>query len=980
MRARSEPRANSWKRTGTIVVLGLGVGSFGTSAGAQPLVSTPTPFQTLNFGTTGTFLTGIRGPNIVGNYTIPESGQTGGLYYDMTSGAWSAFPETTSNGANYPGAIGSSPYGPNFGNPGGIFRAVGSYKTAASNPYDLSYLYDGAAAPGEELTMLAYPGSGTLFTIAHSTFGNKLVGNYDTRLATGNAFIYDIDTGSYTTNNVPGAVSTTAYGIYGDKIAGGYGELMVDGVLHAEHGYIYDQTTGTFTTYDHPGAVATHFEGITGAGRSGEYNLVANWVTADGTVHPAVLHVDALGRATWYEIDIPGDTVSSNSAYGDNVVGIYTVNGAVNGYLATIPGLYNPIRNTGPLTFATDNAAALDGRKGDDIINSGTVTASGNGGIGMRGETYGVLSNTGTVTATGIAGAAVEMHGLYGTLLNSGTLQAPAIADALRTGADAVGTLIVNTGVIDGRIAATAGPGKRFENSGWIGVTGTGVPITSLFSGTFVQTSAGTLAVRVTDEGNDRLGITGTARLAGTLAASFQTSTLAPSYTVLGATEGVSGTFETFTAEGLPSLFSATLAYAPTEVTVNVASNLAGQPGTTSNQQAVGGAIDGVINTTTTSASGTVLTPLPTALSPLYGVTAADLPGALGALSGEAYASEQSVLVGDSQYGRQAILGRLRQGFYALQSGPASALGYGGPALGYAASGAPADAVSAVEQAAAPRAFAGTVWAQVYGGWSDYDGGSSNASVDASIGGIISGVDVTVADWLFGVAGGYSQSSADVDALLSSSDVDSALVALYAGTRAGPLSLRLGASYAFNQIDATRTIAFPGHSAVASADYDGSTTQVFAEAGYGMTFQNVAVEPFAGLAYVHLHTDGFTESGAAAGLTGASSSVDVGYSSLGLRVATAMTVLGGMELRPHASLAWQYAFGDTTPSTDMAFIAVPTASFSVAGVPLAENTALVGVGADLAINRRASVGASYIGQFADDVTVNVAEARFTLRF
>ena len=54
-----------------------------------------------------------------------------------------------------------------------------------------------------------------------------MVGNYDTRLATGNAFIYNIDTGTYTTNNIPGAISTTAYGIYGDKIAGGYGEVMI---------------------------------------------------------------------------------------------------------------------------------------------------------------------------------------------------------------------------------------------------------------------------------------------------------------------------------------------------------------------------------------------------------------------------------------------------------------------------------------------------------------------------------------------------------------------------------------------------------------------------------------------------------------------------------------------------------------------------------------------------------------------------------
>ncbi len=360
-----------------------------------------------------------------------------------------------------------------------------------------------------------------------------MIGNFDTRLATGNAMIYTISTGSYATNNKPGAVSTTAYGVYGDMIAGGYANVGPGGGIGFEHGYLYNRTTGTWSTYDHPDAIVTHLEGITGAGRSGEYNMVADWVTPDGAVHAGVLHVNALGIPTWHEIDIPGATlVSSNSAYGDKVVGIYLLPGstAPNGYVATIPGIYNPIRNTGTLTSGAANAAALSGRKGDDIVNSGTIRVSGNGGIGIRGETYGVLTNSGTVVATGIAGAAVEMHGLYGTLLNSGTLQAPAVADALRTGPDSFGSVIVNTGVIDGRIAATAGPQKRFENSGWIGVTGTGVPITHLLSGIYAQTSDGTLSLRVGAGGNDALGVTGVARLAGTLAVPFQTSTLLNTY------------------------------------------------------------------------------------------------------------------------------------------------------------------------------------------------------------------------------------------------------------------------------------------------------------------------------------------------------------------------------------------------------------------------------------------------------------------
>jgi subtilase-type serine protease len=953
-----------------LVVLCLGVGGFAQAAWAQ------TVYQTLDFGTHDTFLTGIRGDNIVGNYIIPGTTDTGGIYYNMTTQTWAAMPEATSNGANYPGAIGSSPYGPSFGNPDGILRVVGSYQTLDSSPYDYSYLYDAAAAPGQTLTNLIYPNSGaqTLFTIAHSTFGNQVVGNYDTDLATGNAFIYNINTGAYTTNNIPGAVSTTAYGIYGDKIAGGYAMAAVGGGLGPEHGYIYNQTTNTYDTYDHPGAIATHFEGITGAGRTDEYNLVANWISANGDVHPAVMHIDALGHVTWYEIDIPGmAVVSSNSAYGDNVIGIYIDGSGIHGYLATIAGIYNPIENTGTLTFGTANAAALDGGIMDDIINSGTVQVSGNGGIGIRGETYGVLTNSGTIVATGIAGATVEMHGLYGTLLNSGTLQATAVADALRTGADAEGSVIVNTGVIDGRIAATLGPDKRMENSGWIGVTGTGVPIVSYFRGTFVQTTAGTLAPRVTDAGNDELRVEGTVRLAGALEASFQTTTtdVPKSTTLLGATQGITGAFDSLTTKGLPALFAATLNYAPTAVTMSVAADLAGIPGNARNQRSVGAAIDGIINS---SASAT-LASLPDALSPLYGLTSSQLPGALGALSGEAYASEHSVLIGDTLYSRQALLGRLRQNSYLGDAGPTAALSFGGPALAYTA---PSYLTKA--PVAPGLAFNGTIWAQAFGGWSDYDDGAGTAKVDASIGGFVSGADIKVDRWLVGAALGYSQSSANIDTLASSSDVNSLLLALYAGTSSGPWKLRLGATYAFNQIDAERTIAYPGYVEQAKADYDGGTAQAFTEVGYGFAVQKMAIEPFAGLAFVHVDTDGFTETGASAGLAGSSMSTGVGYSSLGLRMATAMEVFGGLALEPHTSVAWQYAFGDMTPETQMSFLNVPGANFTVAGVPLAENTALVEFGVDLHVSEQAQIGLSYIGQFADDVTVNALQANLTWRF
>lgn len=301
----------------TQIASALLIGALG--AGSTPAGAAELQYTTLDFGTSETLLTGIRGDNIVGFYDIPNSSASGGLLYRSDTGTWSPYPVATPDGVNFPGAISASPYGPSFGSQGGILRVVGSYETQASSPYTLGYLYDSAAAPGHELTTLVYPNPDTKFTIAHSNFGNTVVGNYDTGPLTGNAFIYNIASGEFTTNNKPGAISTTAYGVWGDKIAGGYGDFGPDGQPGFEHGYIYDKSTDTWTTYDHPLGIFTHFEGITGAGRGGEYNLVADWISIDGNLHAAVLHVDAHGNETWIPIEGPPDavpgTVSANSVH-----------------------------------------------------------------------------------------------------------------------------------------------------------------------------------------------------------------------------------------------------------------------------------------------------------------------------------------------------------------------------------------------------------------------------------------------------------------------------------------------------------------------------------------------------------------------------------------------------------------------------------------------------------------------------------------
>ncbi len=227
---------------------------------------------------------------------------------------------------------------------------------------------------------------------------------------------------------------------------------------------------------------------------------------------------------------------------------------------------------------------------------------------------------------------------------------------------------------------------------------------------------------------------------------------------------------------------------------------------------------------------------------------------------------------------------------------------------------------------------------------------------------------------------GYSQSNTQINALASSAEVDGGLVAAYAATHFGELNLRMGATYGFNNIDTTRSIAFPGFFDRTRANYNADTGQVFGEFGYATAWNAVALEPFANVAWVHLDTASFTESGGEAALSGSGSAEDVGYSALGVRAATSYALSNGQVLIPHLSIAWQYAIGDLTPAASLAFSGISGSNFSVVGVPLSRNAALVDAGADLRIGPDAKIGISYSGQLADDASDNAITGNLLWNF
>jgi len=345
----------------------------------------------------------------------------------------------------------------------------------------------------------------------------------------------------------------------------------------------------------------------------------------------------------------------------------------------------------------------------------------------------------------------------------------------------------------------------------------------------------------------------------------------------------------------------------------------------------------------------------------------------------------------DSLYVRAALLSRMRQASFAGGVG-ATALASGGPTLAYAAdtgSLLPPSVVSALAYAGgeptavavkATTAPATTFWTQAVGSWGRRGSDGNAAGASDTLAGVFSGVDHRFGpDWLAGIAGGYTRSSASIGDRASSATIDTAHLAGYAAANAGAWTMRVGAASSFSTIDTSRSIAFPGFFDSASAHSGASTVQAFGEVGYGVRIGVVAVEPFGGLALVHLHTDSFAESGGLSALGGSGGSDDVGYSTLGGRAAASYVTPNGMVLMPRLSAAWQHALGPVTPSEALRFESTGE-TFSIAGLPLARDTALLESGLDLRLSPQARIGLSYSAQIGNHVQNNSVEGNLTWRF
>jgi outer membrane autotransporter protein len=342
------------------------------------------------------------------------------------------------------------------------------------------------------------------------------------------------------------------------------------------------------------------------------------------------------------------------------------------------------------------------------------------------------------------------------------------------------------------------------------------------------------------------------------------------------------------------------------------------------------------------------------------------------ALSGEIHASAKSALIDDSRFVRDAINDRIRSAFDGVGAAPV-------PVLAYGETGTDSGATAAIGHALAPADTASlAAWGSAFGSWGSIDGDGNAAGLDRSVGGFLTGIDGLVTDNVrLGIMTGYSHDSFDVDGRGSSGQSDNYHLGIYGGTQMGNLGLRAGAAYTWHNVSTARSVAIPGFADSLTADYNAGTFQAFGEAGYRIDTAAASFEPFANLAYVSLHTDGFTEKGGAAALHADGQTTDTTFTTLGVRASTAFD-LDGMKATARGMIGWRHAFGDTTPLATLAFAG--SNIFTIAGVPIAKDSAVLEAGLDLNLSPRATLGLSYTGQFASGAQDHGFNANLMIKF
>ncbi|MGN6097224.1 MAG: autotransporter outer membrane beta-barrel domain-containing protein [Bosea sp. (in: a-proteobacteria)] len=761
-----------------------------------------------------------------------------------------------------------------------------------------------------------------LYAFAANGIGNARInmsGGVVRSLGTGAAMFARTDlSGNAIVNQTGGSVGlpgnpTQGYGIVAGSATGN--TSIVSGLVFATDLAVWGLTAGTgrVDVVTNAAADSTTNSAVATQATTGP-TTIANNASLTGAAAGGVISATSTGGSIAIT-NTAGASIASNQATPESRTAIGTIggpttlvnNGALIGGL-TLGNAANTVSNTG--SWISSSATTL-GSVASTVTNSGTMILGAGGSI--AGTNVSIVNTAGSLRNDGTIAGAVTITG--GTLSGSGTI---------------LGATTVSGG--------TLSPGNS--------------PGTLTINGNLTMDSASTYKAEVQGPIADRINVTGTASLAGTLrlvplggAYSFNSP-----YTLLSAAGGRSGTFGTVDQTGaFGDGVTTTVSYTGQEVRLTLAPKpltpivTPQRLGVTSPQNAfaIASAVDAAV------AGGADASPL----FNLYNLPAAAIPAAVNQLSGEVHTSIPAI----ANSAASQFLGTM------LDPGLAGRLAPGGAGPGAAAF---SSRISKGYDRPVKPAFLDqpfySIWGASYGSAGRTDGSAriGSAGRDVYDAHLAVGADLRLgSNSVAGVAVSGGKARASLSGGLGKVESDVFQAGLYAMTRLGPINLSAAGSYSRFDNDVSRAVPVLGNSLVSSYTGTAWSGRIQAHAALA-SWGGFTLSPLAAMQAISVRSPAFSERTSfgtnAAALTVARSTDTTNRSEIGAQLDSQLK-LASVPLTAFVRAAWAHYFQRDAQIT-AGLATLPGTSFVTHGARPDANAALVAAGLDARLSERVSLG------------------------
>ncbi|QDU80440.1 Extracellular serine protease precursor [Polystyrenella longa] len=696
-----------------------------------------------------------------------------------------------------------------------------------------------------------------------------------------------------------------------------------------------------------------------------------------------------------------------------------------NGFDSTFSGVVSGSGNLNKLGSGTLTLSGTNTYTGTTGINSGTLAIStndnlGSGNVIFDGGTLKTLQSFDNSRDYSIqaGGGGVDTNGFNstfsGVISGSGSLNKNGTGTLSLTGNN---TYTGDTRVFAGRLAVngsitsdtTVNSGAELGGNGTItgnlinnGTLATGNSIGALnVIGTHTSNSGSSIEIElqpsanpVAGTDNDHLNVTGNAVINGGNVAvkgggyiNSQTFTNGAEYTFLSASGGVTGTYDSI-ADDL-AFFDAILGYTGTSAffTLQALETDFAALSQTGNQGSVGQYIDDN-SQGATGDFGNIIDQLRFA-------TNGQVNTALSQLDGAVYGSGGQFGVHTTTFMLMNITQQLRSTMNSVNgngSGYVRTNNYRSPGYTDTLTASPGISLVSYEQSNPSHFFTPVAchcqsalewrgWVTGYGlgGSAETDGNA--AGINYRMGGSTFGIEKDIdQDTRLGFFGGYVGSYIQQDGMNQNLDIDGGNFGTILTHTQGDWYTIALSGLQFDDYDSTRQVNIAGTIFEAEGESEGWQGFLYGEQGLNFVVApGVLWQPYLGMQYVYARQNSFSETGAP-GINLDVAGVDTHSlrGILGSRVAlTDITLMDNFNVTPEVRAMWIHEFLEPTSPVNAQFAGVGGAGYSVNGLNLGRDWAVLGTGVSTQLTNHWEVRADYNSQFNDRQVFHLGSGTLT---